>query len=301
MDILICDPASESARKYFKDQGLSITYAPAISTSKLLKEINRYSAVMVRSRTKITSEVLDKGQKLKIIARIGSGYDNIDVTAAKGRNITVVNAPDANSQAVAEITIGLILVLLRTIYPAVRSMADGKWLKDELWGTELSAKKVGVLGYGHVGRKVVDLLKAFGAEVAVYSRNYQTATLEELFRQSDIITLHLSLNDKTKGMVGEELLGIMKKEAFLINISRGQIVDEEALFRLLSEKKIAGAALDVFWQEPLPPDSKWRSLPNLIATPHMGAATYEALEKASLSVAHDIVKVLKGEQHINSV
>ena len=301
MDILICDPASDSARQYLKDHGFSVTYAPAISSPELLEVINRYRAVMVRSRTKITAEVILRAKNLKVIARIGSGYDNIDIKATRDRQITVVNAPDANSQAVAEMTIGLMLVLLRTIYRAVRSMADGNWLKDELWGTELSGKKVGVLGNGHVGRKVVDLLKAFGVQVAVYSRNYQTATLEELFRQSDIITLHLSLNDKTKGMVGEELLGLMKKEAFLINISRGQIVDEEALFRLLSEKKIAGAALDVFWQEPLPPDSKWRSLPNLIATPHMGAATYEALEKASLSVAHDIVKVLKGEQPINSV
>ena len=135
----------------------------------------------------------------------------------------------------------------------------------------------------------------------VYSRNYQTATLEEIFRKSDIITLHLSLNDKTKGMVEEKLLGLMKKEAFLINMSRAQIVDEEALFRVLSEKKICGAALDVFWQEPLSADSKWRSLPNLIATPHLGAATYEALEKASLAAAYDIVKVLKGEKPLNSV
>ena len=301
MDILICDPVSDSARQYLEDQGKSITYAPAISATELLKVISRYRAVMVRSRTKITAAVVSRGDNLKVIARIGSGYDNIDIDSARKKKITLVNAPDANSQAVAEMTIGLMLVLFRVIYRAVRSMADGKWLKNELWGTELSGKKVGVLGYGHVGRKVVDLLKAFGAEVAVYSRNYQTATLEELFRQSDIITLHLSLNDKTKGMVGEELLGLMKKEAFLINISRGQVVDEEALFKVLSEKKIAGAALDVFWEEPLPPDSKWRSLPNLIATSHLGAATYEALEKASLSVAHDIVKILKGEQPLNPV
>lgn len=301
MDILICDPASEKVRQYLKNQGISFTYAPAIPASELLKIVNGYRAVMVRSRTKITAEVISRGGNLKVIARIGSGYDNIDIDSARKKKITVVNAPDANSLAVAEMTIGLMLVLLRGIYRAVRSMAEGKWLKDELWGTELSAKKVGVLGYGHVGRKVVDLLKAFGAEVAVYSWNYQTTTLEELFRQSDIITLHLSLNDKTKSMVGEELLGLMKKEAYFINMSRGQIVDEEALFKLLSEKKIAGAALDVFWQEPLPPDSKWRSLPNLIATPHIGAATDEALEKASLTVAYDIVRVLKGQKPDNQV
>ena len=301
MDILICDPASDSARQYLKDHGFSVTYAPAISSPELLEVINRYRAVMVRSRTKITAEVILRAKNLKVIARIGSGYDNIDIKATRDRQITVVNAPDANSQAVAEMTIGLMLVLLRTIYRAVRSMADGNWLKDELWGTELSGKKVGVLGYGHVGRKVVDLLKAFGAEVAVYSRNYRTCRLEDLFLKCDIVTIHLALNDSTRGLIGERLLNTMKKKAFLINMSRGQVVDEEALFKVLSEKKIAGAALDVFWEEPLPPDSKWRSLPNLIATSHLGAATYEALEKASLSVAHDIVKILKGEQPLNPV
>src|SRR3989338_11331357 len=177
MDILICDPVSDSARQYLEDQGKSITYAPAISATELLKVISRYRAVMVRSRTKITAAVVSRGDNLKVIARIGSGYDNIDIDSARKKKITLVNAPDANSQAVAEMTIGLMLVLFRVIYRAVRSMADGKWLKNKLWGTELSGKKVGVLSYGHVGRKVVDLLKAFGAEVAVYSRNYQTAKI----------------------------------------------------------------------------------------------------------------------------
>ncbi|KKS97561.1 MAG: D-3-phosphoglycerate dehydrogenase, D-3-phosphoglycerate dehydrogenase [Candidatus Gottesmanbacteria bacterium GW2011_GWA2_43_14] len=301
MDILICDPVSEKALQYFRKRGFSVTYRPSITEAELLREIGDYQAVLVRSRTKITATVIAKAKTLKVIARIGSGFDNIDIKKARNRKIVVVNAPDANSQAVSELTLWMMLTLLRGGYRAVRSMAGGKWLKNDLWGSELAGKQVGVVGFGHIGRKVVDLLKAFGAEVLIYDRKHQTCSLEDLFRKSDIITLHLALNESTEGLIGSLLLNSMKKNAFLINMSRGPIVDEEALYQVLFSKKIAGAALDVYWQEPLPPDSKWRKLPNLIATPHIGAATNEALEKASITAADDIVKVLDGFKPDNPV
>jgi D-3-phosphoglycerate dehydrogenase len=294
MKILIADPTDEAARKYIAEQHISVTYQPEISAEELLQQIPDYQSVMIRSRTKVTKEVIEAGKSLTIIGRIGSGYDNIDVASAKARGITVVNAPDANSVAVAELTMGLIFSLLRQIPRAINSMKEGKWLKDDLWGNELSGKTVGIVGYGYIGKHVSQYLQAFGAHVQIFSRHYQTITLEELFKTSDIITLHTSLNAETKGMINKELITSMKPIAYLLNVSRGPVIDEEAVFAALSEKKIAGAALDVFEKEPLPADSRWRALENVILTPHIGAASREALAKASMSVAKDIVTALQG-------
>jgi D-3-phosphoglycerate dehydrogenase len=157
------------------------------------------------------------------------------------------------------------------------------------------------VGYGHIGKKVEKLVTAFGAKTLVYSRSYQTSSLGDLFKQADIVTLHLALAKETKNLVGENLLLLMKPTAFLINASRGEIIDEEALCRILTEKKIASAALDVFWQEPLLADSRFRKLPNVILTPHLGASTKEALEKASKTVINDVIAVLKGGKPVNQV
>lgn len=301
MNVLIADPASFEAISYLQTNGLKVTYNSTISSAKLIEQIPHFDALMVRSRTKVTKVVLEKGNNLKIIGRIGSGYDNIDTVICKEKKITVVNAPDANSISVAELTVGLIISFLRQLPRAFSSMKEGLWLKDELWGHELSSQTVGIVGYGYVGTKVDKLVSAFGAKTLVYSRSYRTATLPEIFEQCDIITLHLALNPNTKGIITRELLGKMKKSAFILNISRGQIIDEEALYEMLYTKKITGAILDVYNTEPLQADSKWRKLSNVLLTPHIGAATRDALVRASMTVAEDIVRVLNGEKPFNEI
>lgn len=301
MKILISDPMDESARKYLKDNGLDFDYLPTISAPELLDSIYSYEGILVRSRTKVTGDVISKGKSLKIIGRIGSGYDNIDIETCKSRKITVVNSPDANSVAVAELTIGLVIAVLRDLPKAINSMKEGSWIKNEIWGSEISGKTVGIIGYGYVGTKAEKLFSAFGARTLVYSRSYKTANLQEIFSKSDIITIHLTLSPRTQKLIGHDLLSLMKPNAIIINISRGKVIDEDALYQTLRSRKIKGAILDVFWQEPLPPDSRWRKLDNVILTPHIGAATREALGKASMSVVKDIVRFAKGEKVENKV
>ncbi len=301
MKVLISDKISESVLSIFQLKNIEYDYLPEITPADLLLKIKDYQALIVRSRTKVTKEIIDTGQNLKIIGRVGTGVDNIDVAICKQRKIPVVNAPDANSQAVAELTIGLMLSLLRHIPKAVNSMKEGLWLKKELGGSELAGKTVGIIGYGHIGKKIELLVKAFGAHPLIYSRSFQTSTLDHLFEVSDFVTLHLTLTPKTKGLVDSKLLGMMKPTAYLINVSRGEIIDEEALYDIFDKDKIAGAALDVFWQEPLPVDSLWRKLDNVILTPHLGASTKEALKKGTETVVGDVITVLKGGKAINLV
>ena len=264
MKILISDKIDDSTLSILKDNNIDFSYQPEISPPDLLSSIPGYQALIVRSRTKVTQEVIGAGENLKVIGRVGSGVDNINMEAARKRRIVVVNAPDANSQAVAELTVALMLSLLRKLSPSFSSMKDGLWLKKELTGRELAEKTVGIIGYGRIGQKVERLVSSFGAYVLISSRSYQTATLAEIFERSDIVTLHLALTPETKGYVTKDLLALLKPTAFFINSSRGEIVDEEALYTIVNEKKIAGAALDVFWQEPLPADSRWRKLDNVI-------------------------------------
>lgn len=296
MNILIADPTDGKARQYLKDNGFICIYKPKITADELEKEIEQAHALLVRSRTKVTQNLLKKGKNLKVVARVGSGFDNINIEASRKCNIVVVNAPDANSQSVAEMTVGLMISLCRHLTIAAASMENGLWIKDRLWGSELSGKTIGIVGYGHVGKRVVKILKAFGVKILLYSKSDQNCSLEELFGKSDIVSLHLALNSQTKGLITASLLAKMKSSSYLLNLSRAAVVDEEALFAVLSAKKIAGGALDVFWQEPLPANSRWRKLNNVILTPHIGAATSEALQRASLTVAEDIVRVLRGEK-----
>lgn len=300
MRILISDKISDSSLSLLKDNNIDFDYLPEITPDDLLTSVSKYQALVVRSRTKVTKEVIEAGKNLRVIGRVGSGVDNIDTETAGG-NIIVVNAPDANSSAVAELTVGLMLSLLRMIPQAVSSMDKGLWLKKELSGRELNGKTVGILGYGHVGSRVEKIVSAFWAKVIIHSRSYQTVDYKELFKLSDIVTIHLALNKDTRGCVTKYILELMKPTAILINTSRGEIVDEEALYKHLSEKKIAGVALDVYWQEPLPADSRWRKLDNVILTPHIAASTKEALQRASITVIEDVVRALKGEKPKNQV
>ncbi|MCL4339336.1 hydroxyacid dehydrogenase [Patescibacteria group bacterium] len=296
MKILIADPTDAAARDRFKENNFDFDYIPDITSDDLLSKVDTYEGLLVRSRTKVTQSVIGKATRLKVVARIGSGFDNIDIASCKKKKITVLNAPDANSIAVAELTVCLMIAALRQIPRAIESMRKGEWLKNELWGHELGSQTIGIIGYGYVGTKVDRLVSAFGAKTLIYSRSYQTATLPEIFEKSDIVSVHLALTPETKGLVGRKLFELMKPSAIFINISRGQIIDEEALFSILEGKKIAYGILDVFPHEPLAPDSRWRKLSNVILTPHIGAATREALAKASMTVVEDTMAVLRGDK-----
>ena len=292
-NILIADKIDKSIVDQVKNPNkFSFDYQPEITPQDLIKIIPNYQGLVVRSRTKITQEVIDKGHSLKIIGRVGSGLDNIDVAEAKKRKIIVINSPESNSEAVTELTLGLLLSLLRKLPLAYSSMNDDLWLKKDLKGEEIEGKKVGIIGFGHIGKRVAKILTAFGAKVDYYSRSKKTNSLKYIFKHSDIITVHLPLNNNTKNFVNAYLLSLMKPSSYFINTSRGGVVEEKFLFKMLQEKKIAGAALDVFWQEPLPPGSPWRKLPNVILTPHIAASTREALKKGTQIIIDGIIKIL---------
>lgn len=290
MKILICDKIHPKALILLEQDKISFDYLPEITADELLQKVTNYEGLVVRSRTKVTKEVIEKGVHLKIIGRVGSGLDNIDASAAQRQKITVVNAPGANAQSVAEHTIALMLNLLHPIQKANVSMHAGKWLKKELKGMELSGKKVGIVGYGHIGKIVEKILTVFGCQVSIFSRSYKTTSLETIFDESDIVTIHIALTPDTKGLISKELLARMKPNSFFVNCSRGEVVDEHALLELIQAGKIAGTALDVFETEPLSNDSKWRSLENVILTPHIAASSVEAFERASIEVANKIIE-----------
>lgn len=291
-NILIADKVDKNVVDQIKNPEFTFNYQPEITPEELLKVIPNYVGLVVRSRTKVIADVIDRGHNLKMIARVGSGLDNVDIIEAKKRKIAVINSPESNSGAVTELAVGLVLSLLRKLPRAYSSMNEGLWIKKELKGEEIEGKKVGVIGYGHIGKRVVKILTAFGAKVDYYSRTKKTNSLKYIFKHCDIITVHLPLNNNTKNLVNGDLLSLMKPTSFFVNTSRGGVVEEKALFKILQEKKIAGVALDVFWQEPLPPISPWRKLSNVILTPHIAASTSEALKKGTKTVIDEIIKIL---------
>lgn len=293
--VLITDKIDKSVIDQLKNSKIVFDYQPEITPEDLIKIISRYEGLIVRGRTKVIKEVIDKGGNLKVIGRVGSGLDNIDVVSAKKNKIKVVNAPDGNTNAVVELTIVLILSLLRNLGKAFSSMPQGLWLKKELMGSELSGKTVGIIGYGHIGKKVAKLVRYLGANVYFYSRSEKNASLMTIFKKSDIVSLHLPLTPKTKYLINKKLLSLLKPTSFLVNTGRGKTVNEQDLYDFLAAHKIAGAALDVYWQEPLAPDSPWRKLDNVILTPHLGASTREALTRATGMVTNQVIKILGGK------
>ncbi len=295
MRVLICDKIHSDALEFLQKKKADVLYLPEITPPELLQKVEDVEALIVRSRTKVTVDVIEKGHALKIVARAGSGTDNIDKLAAQKYGVAVINAPGANAQAVAELTVGLMLSLLRQIPKANKSMHEGQWLKKELMGEEIYNKTVGIIGYGYVGKKVTALVRAFGANVQVVGSHDEEEKLLNLLKTSDIVSLHVRLNDKTRGLINNDKLSLMKPTAYLINNCRGEVVIEDDLYEALVNKKIAGAALDVFWKEPLQTPNPWMKLSNCILTPHISGQTREASRKACLMAAGDVVKFLQGK------
>jgi glyoxylate reductase len=279
----------------------------------LMKELAEADAVIADGRTIFDAQVMKAAQKLRIIARIGVGFDNVDLNAATERGIYVSYTPGVLSDAVAELTIGLMLALSRRLLEAYAFVKSGKWteLTAFPFGIDLAGKTVGIIGFGQIGKEVArrahglrmtiryyDVVRKEDAE-QLYGAKY--SSLENLLRDSNFVTLHVPLTSRTEKLIGRSELGLMKPIAYLINTSRGKVVDQAALCEALKEGRIAGAALDVYEVEPIPSDEPLLRLDNVILTPHIGSRTVETRTKMALTVAEDVVRVLEGKEPVNLV
>ncbi len=299
LKVLVTDKIAEEALDLLKEKH-DVIFSE-FSGEELLKEIHKYHALIVRSRTKVTKEVIEEGGNLKVIGRAGVGVDNIDIGSATEKGIAVVYSPRGSTFSVAELAIGHMISLARHLTYADRSMKEGKWEKKKLKGTELYRKTLGFIGSGRIGGEVAKRAHCFGMKTIAYDpylpkdiaekMGIELTSLDTVLKNSDFITIHALLTDETKGMIDEKALDKMKGTAFIINCARGGIIDEKALYKALKEKKIAGAALDVFEQEP-PIKSPLLSLENIVFTPHIGASTKEAQIRSGVITAEQVMKVL---------
>ncbi|NJE07644.1 3-phosphoglycerate dehydrogenase [Thermococcus sp. M39] len=303
MKVLVAAPLHEKAFEVLKNAGLEVVYEEYPREEKLLELVKDVDAIIVRSKPKVTRKVIENAPKLKVIGRAGVGLDNIDLEAAKERGIQVLNAPAAASRSTAELVFALLLTVARKVAFADRKMREGVWAKKQALGLELEGKTIGIIGFGRIGYNVAKIANAFGMRILLYDPypNEERAKevsgtfvdLETLLRESDVVTLHVPLLPSTKYLINEEKLKLMKPTAILINAARGGIVEERALVKALQEGWIYGAALDVFEEEPLPKDHPLTKLDNVVLTPHIGASTREAQERAGVEIAEKVIQALK--------
>jgi len=302
--VLICDQVAPILNEILQKNGLKISYEPEITPEQIKEKISNFDIVIVRSRTKITKEMIDLASQCKIIARVGVGLDNIDVEAAKAKNIRVINAVEGAMNAVAELVLGMMLSLAREIPRADREIRNGKWLKKELMGIELSGKYLGIVGLGNIGKRLAKLARGLnmniiGFDVMPIADDFARdvglikADIDTLISSADFISFHVPLTETTHHLVNAKRISTMKKTAYIVNTSRGEIIDEDALYDALKEGKIAGAALNVFEKEPAT-GNKLTTLPNVICTPHIGAQTKEAQALAANVIGEKIIMILRG-------
>jgi D-3-phosphoglycerate dehydrogenase / 2-oxoglutarate reductase len=305
MKVLVTEPLAESGLAVLR-QDFDVDVRPELAQEGLAEAIAPYSGLIVRSQTKVTEEVLDSAEWLKVIGRAGIGLDNVDVEAATRRGILVVNAPQSNIVSAAEHTIALMLAQARNIPQANSALRAGRWERERFQGVELHGKTLGVIGLGRVGTMVAQRALAFGMRVVAYDpyvskdRAKQLGVelmpnLEALLVQSDILTIHLPRTPETEGLIGEREIGLMRDGARIVNTSRGGIVDERALVNAIRDGKLGGAALDVFAEEPVPQAHPLLVLEQVVATPHLGASTQEAQDKAGTAIAEMVRLALRGE------
>jgi D-3-phosphoglycerate dehydrogenase / 2-oxoglutarate reductase len=297
--VLISDALSPAAVAIFKDRGLDVEFAPNLGKDKdkLAATINGFDGLAIRSATKVTSKLLEHAKSLKVIGRAGIGVDNVDIPAATARGIIVMNTPFGNSITTAEHAISLMLALARQIPEADSSTRAGKWEKNKFLGVEIFGKTLGIIGCGNVGSIVADRALGLKMKVVAYDPFLSTERalklgvekieLDELWRRADFITLHTPLTEKTRNIVNAETLAQTKRGVRLINCARGELVEEPALAAALKSGHVAGAALDVFREEP-PTQSELFGLPNVVCTPHLGASTMEAQENVALQIAEQM-------------
>jgi len=302
--VLICDHVSPTLKEILEKNGLKVTYEPEITPEQISEKIGNFEVVVVRSRTKMTRELIAKADKCQIIARVGIGLDNIDQDAAKEKNIRVINAVEGAITAVAELVIGLMISMAREIPRADREIRNGNWIKKELMGSELKGKYLGIVGLGNIGKRLGRLARALNMNIIGYDVvpiddefskevGLMKADLDTLLSSADYVSFHVPLLDSTRHMINAEKLKMMKNTARIINTSRGGVIDEEALYNSLKDGSLSGAALDVFEVEPAT-ENKLITLPNFIATPHTGAQTKEAQLLAANIIAEKIIQILRG-------
>lgn len=295
--VLVCDPLDEAALARLRARA-EVSYRPEISPEELLEAVAAYDAVIVRSRTRLTGEVLARAEKLRVIGRAGSGLDNIDLDAARARGVVVLNVPGANANAVAELTLALMLLLARRLTEALDSVRAGKPRKVK--GIELQGKALGLVGFGHVGRRVAELARGLGMTVQAHDprldleqvpaplRVVPLCGLAELLEQSDFVSLHLPLQEDTRGLIDAATLRHFKAPSFLINTARGPLVDEAAVRAALEEGRLAGYASDFYRA-----DSPLQGHPRALFTPHIGASSLEAQRRAGEQIARRVLAALE--------
>ena len=302
--VLICDPVDAILPKILRDHGMKVSYEPGIEPGAILERVREFDALVVRSRTTVTADIISAADACKVIARVGVGLDNIDQKAASARGIRVVNAVEGAMNAVAELVMANMLALARKTHAANMSMRQGRWLKKELKGTELRGKYLGVVGMGNIGKRLARLARAFNMNIIGYDVvpidpqfssevGLMKADLDTLLQSADYVSLHVPLLDSTRRMINDEKISIMKDTACIINTSRGGIVDEDALYRAPPGRTARGGGLDVFESEP-PAGTPLSTLDNVILTPHVGAQTAEAQALAANVVAEKLVQIERG-------
>ncbi|MFF2754938.1 phosphoglycerate dehydrogenase [Psychrobacillus sp. NPDC058041] len=303
-NILISDPLSEDGIYPLRQaEGFNIVVDTSLTPEQLGDKIGEFDALLVRSQTQVTREIIEKGTNLKIIGRAGVGVDNIDLPAATERGIIVVNAPDGNTNSAAEHTIAMLMSLARNIPQAFHALKNQKWDRKSFIGVEVKNKTLGVVGLGRIGAEVAARAKGQRMNVIAYDpfltlekaekMGVQFGTIEDVIKAADFITVHTPLLKETRHLINKEAFEKMKDGVQIVNCARGGIIDEDALYDAIVSGKVAGAALDVFEEEPFL-DHKLLTLPQVIATPHLGASTVEAQEIVAVDVSHDVVSFLQG-------
>ncbi len=305
LKVLVTEPLSESGLDLLR-RDFAVDIRPELASDGLADAIGPYHALIVRSQTKVTGEVLERAGNLRVVGRAGIGLDNVDLETATRRGITVVNAPQSNILSAAEHTVALLLALARNVPQANASLRAGRWERERFQGVELHGKTLGVVGLGRVGTMVAQRALAFGMRLVAYDPYVSKEraktlgvelmpNLEALLVQADVVTIHLPRTPETEALIGEREIALMKDGARIVNTSRGGIVDERALVNALRDGKLAGAALDVFAEEPVPKAHPLLAFDNVVLTPHLGAATAEAQDKVGVTIAEMVRLALRGE------
>jgi D-3-phosphoglycerate dehydrogenase len=301
-DVLVCDPIADDGLDILRECA-RVTVQSGLNEEQLIEIVSGYDAIMVRSQTKITRRVLQAANRLQIVGRAGVGVDNIDVAAATEHGVIVVNSPAGNTVAVAELTLAMMLSLVRRLQPAGTSMQRGEWKRSAFMGSQIYGKTLGVIGTGKIGTEVIKRAQSFGMVVLGYDPflttaraaqlNIEATSIDSILQRADFVSLHTPLTKDTRHLINAERIASMRDGAFIFNCSRGGIIDETALFEALQSGKLGGAGLDVYEVEP-PVGTPLAALDNVVLTPHLGASTEEAQVQVAVDVARQIAEVFAG-------
>ena len=310
MTILISDKMSNKVEDVLKSKQINFDIKTGMSPEELKEVIDQYDGILIRSATKLTSDILADCKNLKVIGRAGVGVDNVDLDQATKNKILVMNTPLGNLEATAELSVGLMFSLMRNIHLANDSTHQGKWEKPKFIGTELKGKTLGIVGYGNIGQRVAEICSTIGMNIITNSKSASDEDLsrfkakkvstEQLIKEADIVSIHTKLNDETKYMFNKETLSTMKPTSVIINCARGGLINEADLKDALNNEVIAGAAIDVYENEPAT-DNVMFGAKNLLLTPHLGASSKEAQSNVAIDVANQVADFLIDNKIVNNV